>query len=60
MKWGVAAVCGFEIVAITTGRVPTVTELCRRYPALKPIILAAMAAHLAHAPVAALAPERGA
>ena len=50
MKWGVAAVCGFEIVAITTGKVPTVTMLCGRYRWLAPAVLVALAVHLYHQP----------
>jgi len=46
VKWGVAAVCAFEVIAITTGKVPTVTMLCARNRWLAPAVLAALAIHL--------------
>lgn len=46
MKWGVVAVCGFEIAAITTGKVPTITMLCARHRLLAPAVLTVLAVHL--------------
>jgi hypothetical protein len=33
-KWAVMALCAYEAFSIATGRTPTVTELCKRYPDL--------------------------
>ena len=46
MKWLVAGGCSWEAAAITTRRIPTLTELSRRYPGLKPLLLASLAVHL--------------
>lgn len=41
----VAGLCGYEVVAITTGRVPTITALNRRCPVLGAALLGALAVH---------------
>ena len=41
----VAALCAWEVAAITTGRVPTITTLNRRYPALGVVLVGALALH---------------
>lgn len=46
MKWGVAAVCAYEVAAIVGGRTPTVTMLCARHRWLGPLVLITLAAHL--------------
>lgn len=46
MKWAVAALCAYEVAAITTGRVPTITSLCERYPDLSKVMAAGLAMHL--------------
>lgn len=43
---GVATVCAYETYAIVTGKVPTVSTLCGRYPALVPVILIGLGVHL--------------
>lgn len=43
---GVAAVCAYETYAIVTGKVPTVSTLCGRHPALVPVILIGLGVHL--------------
>lgn len=43
----VATLCGYEVAAITTGRVPTITALNRRWPALGAALVAALAIHFA-------------
>lgn len=50
MKWGVALACGYEVAAITTGRVPTITILCGRHRMLAPAVLAVLALHLYRQP----------
>jgi hypothetical protein len=46
-KWAAFAICGYEAVAISTGRTPTVTALCGRYRPLAPALILALAVHLA-------------
>lgn len=41
----VAALCTYEAVAITTGRVPTITALNRRWPAVGAVLVTALAVH---------------
>lgn len=41
-----ALVCAYEVAAITTRRVPTVTALCGRHRLLGPLVIAALAVHL--------------
>lgn len=41
----VATLCSYEVAAITTGRVPTITALNRRWPALGAAIVVALAVH---------------
>jgi hypothetical protein len=44
------AACGYEITAITTGRVPTITMLCGRHRLLAPAVLTVLAIHLYRTP----------
>lgn len=46
LKWGVAAVCAYEVAAITTDTCPTVSHLCHRKRWLAPVILGGLAVHL--------------
>lgn len=46
MKWGVVLACGYEIAAITTGRVPTFTQMSARHRWLAPAVLTVLAIHL--------------
>jgi hypothetical protein len=41
----VAALCAYESVAITTGRVPTITALNRRWPVVGVALVGALALH---------------
>lgn len=41
----VAALCSWEVVAITTGRVPTITTLNRRHPVIGVAIVGALVLH---------------
>jgi hypothetical protein len=45
-KAAVACLCLYEVGAITTGRVPTITAVCRRWPVLKVVLLGSLAVHL--------------
>lgn len=45
-KTAVAALCAYEITAITTGRLPTVSALCRRRRAVEAALLVILLAHL--------------
>ena len=38
--------CTWEAAAITTGKIPTLTLVCKRYPSLRYLLLALIAAHL--------------
>lgn len=49
-KWIAAGLCGFEVLAITTRRVPTLTELSSRHRWLAPMLVGALAVHLYRAP----------
>lgn len=50
MKWVAASLCAYEVAAIGTGRVPTVTMLCARNRWLAPVVLSALAVHLYRQP----------
>lgn len=41
----VAVVCGYEVIAITTRQVPTVSWVARRYPVAGALVLAVLAKH---------------
>jgi hypothetical protein len=41
----VAAVCAYEVVAITTHKVPTVSWFARRHPVIGTAVLAVLAKH---------------
>jgi hypothetical protein len=47
LELAVAAVCAYEALAILTGRFPTITTLCGRFPPLRAVIEGGLAAHLA-------------
>lgn len=42
----VAMFCGYEIIAITSGRVPTLSALDQRYHFLGPLLVGGLVAHL--------------
>ena len=44
-KGVVAALCTWEVAAITTGRVPTITALNRRWPVVGAVLVGALALH---------------
>jgi hypothetical protein len=41
----VATLCAYEVAAITSGRVPTLTALNRRWPAVGMALVGALAVH---------------
>ena len=41
----VAGVCAWEVVAITTGRVPTVSRVSRRWPVFGDVVLDVLGIH---------------
>lgn len=45
-RWAVAAVCAYEVAAITTCKAPTVSNLCHRKRWLTPVILGGLGLHL--------------
>lgn len=47
MKQALAILCAYEVVAIFTGRCPTITNLCGRRPILGIALVVAAAVHLA-------------
>lgn len=53
LKWVTAAVCTYEVTAIVTGRVPTVTALCCRHRALGPLLITALTADICYAQIRA-------
>lgn len=50
MKWVAAGLCGFEVAAICTGKVPTLTALSAKHRWLGPVLVGALAIHLWHSP----------
>ncbi len=45
LRLAVATLCTFEVVAITTRRLPTLSQLTRRHPGIGIVLLAGLAAH---------------
>ena len=45
-RWAAAGICAYEVTAIVTRRVPTVTQLCGRHRVLGAALLVALAVHL--------------
>lgn len=41
----VAAICGYEVVALTTNLVPTVSQIVRRRPILEPLLIGGLIWH---------------
>lgn len=41
----VVVLCAYECVAVTSGRVPTITALNRRWPAVGAVLVGALALH---------------
>jgi len=46
MKWVAAGLCAYEVGAITTGRVPTLTQLSAQHPWIGLVLVGALAVHL--------------
>jgi hypothetical protein len=46
VKWVAAGLCAYEVGAIATGRVPTLTQLSARNRWLGPVLVGALAVHL--------------
>lgn len=46
MKLSVGTVCSYEVFALTTGLVPTVSTLCRRYWLVEVAVFAGLAADI--------------
>lgn len=46
LKAAAAALMAYELGALATGRVPTLTQVCARHRALAPVLVAALAVHL--------------
>jgi len=47
-KTAVVALCAYETAAIVTGRVPTVSSLCRKRRWVEAVLLAVLLTHLHH------------
>jgi hypothetical protein len=47
-KGAVLALCAYEVTAVATGRLPTVSSACRRHRGLEAALLAVLLAHLHH------------
>lgn len=45
LRAGVIFGCAWELVALTTGKLPSVSRLSRRYPAVGGLVLAVLARH---------------
>jgi len=46
LKWVTAALCTYEVVAITTGKVPTISKFSSRHKWLQPILVGTLTTHL--------------
>lgn len=44
-KAAVVAGCAYEVVAVTTGLIPPITTVCRRFPSLGAALVAALVWH---------------
>jgi hypothetical protein len=49
-RWVAAGICAYEAAAITTGRIPTVTQVCTRCRWLGPVLVTVLAVHLYRQP----------
>ena len=45
LRWAVGAACAYEVAALTTGAVPTISRLADRYPAFGALVVGALAWH---------------
>ena len=45
-RWIVIGGCSYELAALTTGRTPTLTMLCRTRPWLRVALVGSLAVHL--------------
>jgi hypothetical protein len=50
MRYPLAAVCSYELVALLTHKIPTVTALCAKQPWVAPLASAVLFWHLAATP----------
>jgi hypothetical protein len=55
-KAAVVALCAYETAAVVTGRMPTVSAMCRRRRWVEAALLAVLLAHLHHAAAAGPVP----
>lgn len=46
VQTAISALCAYEIVAIGTGKVPTISSLCRKHRSLEAVFLAWLVVHL--------------
>lgn len=53
----VVLICSYEVAAVATGRVPTITSLSGKHRALGPVLVLGLAVHLAWPPVPKVAVE---
>lgn len=45
LRWAVGLACAYEVVALTTSRIPTISRLANRYPAFGAAVVGALAWH---------------
>lgn len=45
-KAAVMALCGWELGALASGRIPTLTQVCAKHPWLGPLLTVCLAVHL--------------
>lgn len=45
LRWAVGAACAWEVAALTTGAVPTISRLAARHPAFGAVVVGALAWH---------------
>jgi hypothetical protein len=48
MRTLVGAACGYEVFALTTRRVPTISKICRCHRSVEAALLAALIIHFHH------------
>jgi hypothetical protein len=50
IRWIAAGLCAWEVAAITTGKMPTLTQISAEHPVIGLLLVGALAIHLHKAP----------
>jgi len=58
MRWVAAGLCAWEVAAICTGKIPTLTQVSAEHPWVGLLLVGALAVHLHRQPAAHRNPAR--